>query len=986
MYPNQGTLPSRAARRARRAPFQHRLFLLLYALGALALILPGHLVRPSLPEFARRFVPDLERLVPDVPGAIHGMARRVRDPYRKLGSCAHFFPGPDATPANPPSAGAPAPPPYLSFGEQGLSRFRIKLVQLEKGLRRRVRVVHFGDSMLWYENTARRLRANLQKRYGDGGRGFVYLHGQDFGISLDGHENASKGFELLAIPYNHFNHAQPKWLPEVGFLGLTYRAFPGARSTQWSTLPQAAPWTSATAVVRPGPGQSGRQALLVQGPEATGLLGRGEVLLPGSGCVALEAGFPPSRRISVDIPVVGAADRSAYIDALLLETERGVSYSSVILKGRHMAWLTAVPETNFDCGLRAMRPDLVVMQFGINESASIDWRAYGFTEQDYVRQATELFSRIRRALPDVDVLLIGPYERLKPGAGGVWTQYQAHDRVRELQKQMARAQGLAFFDSWSFLGGEGQLRRLIPKRLAHNDYAHLTMEGGDLLADAVFRELVGDSQNVPVDSGFGGAVRKEEVATASESPILFNSRAFLWFFLFVLVAATALSRLPSARLVLLTVASWFFYASWNWWVIFLILGSTVLDYFAALAVDYSRCAGRRGTLWLCSSLVGNLGLLFFFKYHDFFAGLFNPVVPEPWRLPILNLLLPVGISFYTFQTLSYTIDVWRGVLPVERSFLRFSLFVAFFPQLVAGPIVRAAQFLPDITSRIRHFVLTRTRAAEALFLISSGLLKKALADTLATNLVDRVFQTPRMYTVTETLAGIYGFAVQIYLDFSSYTDIALGCAALLGFHLTENFRRPYAAVTVSDFWRRWHISLGSWLRDYLYMSLGGNRSRVLVNLGITMLLAGLWHGAGVNFVLWGAFHGALLVVERALGLHRLRAEELSALGRFAMRLLVFHLVLVGWVLFRCQDLRILPELGHALATRIFVAPNLDLATTAAIALPLAWHWLPAKATAGLVARVQRMPALLQGAVGASLAMLATGISSTEARAFLYFQF
>ena len=1020
-------MDSRRERRTRRAPVQHTWFLVLYAAGMIGVLGSASIARAFVAEPNRQFFPDVRSLLPALPPESLSSLRPLRalilaglqlgyigphlapqggasrphgEPPFSAGSSG---PTPDAS--RP--VGAPAPPPYLSYGDRGLRQFRIKLVQLEKGLRRRVRVVHFGDSMLWYENTARRLRGLLQERYGDGGRAFVYLHGQDFGITLDGHQSDSKGFDLHAIPYNHFNHREPKWLPDVGFLGLSYQARPGARTLQWSTQ-RTAPWTSVTAIVRPLPGQRREQSIRLIDPDTQKEIGHATASVTNQNCAVLEAVVSPSRRIAVDFPVGDGAARSAYIDAVLLETNQGVSYSSVILKGRHMAWLTAVPEANFRCGWAALSPDLVVMQFGINESASIDWHAAGFTEQDYLRQAGELFARIQAAAPGVEILLIGPYERLKPIGGGQWVNYAAHDRVRAMQQELARNRGLAFFDSWSFLGGQGQLRRLIPKRLAHNDYAHLTMQGGDLLAEGVFRELMpregnraaGQPNGIGAPPGGATTVSTAPMAATTTataapvegetgsvgSPILFNSKEFLWFFLVVLVVSSLLIRFPSARLTFLVAASWYFYASWKWWALSLIVGSTVLDYAAALGVDRARRGGGRGTAWLCVSLAGNLGLLFFFKYHDFFSGLLNPALPPSLQMPVLDLILPVGISFYTFQTLSYTIDVWRGVLPVERGFLRFALFVSFFPQLVAGPIVRAAQFLPGVTSRIRHFVLTRSRAAEALFLIFSGLFKKAIADAVAVNLVDRVFQTPQMYTVTETLAGMYGFAVQIYLDFSSYTDMALGCAVLLGFRLTENFRAPYAAVTISDFWRRWHISLGSWLRDYLYMSLGGNRSRVVFNLAVTMLLAGLWHGAGLNFVMWGAFHGFFLIVERVIGIHRVSAAQLSFGMRLFARALVFHVVLVGWVLFRCADLTVAQEILKALRTGIYAAPNLDAPILMAVAAPLLWHWLPSGAKDRVVLGLQSLPPVFQGCLGAFFALGAYRIASAQARAFLYFQF
>ncbi len=336
---------------------------------------------------------------------------------------------------------------------------------------------------------------------------------------------------------------------------------------------------------------------------------------------------------------------------------------------------------------------------------------------------------------------------------------------------------------------------------------------------------------------------------------------------------------PLGRIIVLFVASSLFYHAWAAampgpyrYLLGLLLFTIVLDYFLGIWIESTEDPFARTAL-LVVSVISNLGILFFFKYADF-------VTHDVLMLDVdrLNLILPAGISFHTFQSLSYTIDVYRKKLPATRSVLRFATFVLFFPQLVAGPIVRAQDLLPQLD---RLPALEMQKATRGLFLILVGLFKKiALADTLAIVIVDRVFDAPENFSSVEVLAGVYGYALQIYLDFSAYSDIAIGSALVLGMTLPENFRTPYRSANLQEFWRRWHISLSTWLRDYLYIALGGNRGaqwRTYVNLILTMLLGGLWHGASWAFVVWGGLHGFGLAVTRYF--QRATAVDRAAAGR-----------------------------------------------------------------------------------------------------------
>jgi D-alanyl-lipoteichoic acid acyltransferase DltB (MBOAT superfamily) len=327
---------------------------------------------------------------------------------------------------------------------------------------------------------------------------------------------------------------------------------------------------------------------------------------------------------------------------------------------------------------------------------------------------------------------------------------------------------------------------------------------------------------------------------------------------------------PLGRVLVLFVASSLFYHAWAAempgpyrYLLGVLLGTIVLDYYLAIWIENTQDRWRRKALVIVS-LCSNLGILCFFKYTDF-------LTQDVMHLPVrpLHLILPAGISFHTFQSLSYTIDVYRKQLKATRSVVEFATFVLFFPQLVAGPIVRAQDLLPQLSDLP---ALEVRKATDGLFRISIGLFKKiAIADRVGEVLVDRVFKDPQHFTSVEVLAGVIGYALQIYCDFSGYSDIAIGSAQVLGFDLPENFRTPYRSANIQEFWRRWHISLSTWLRDYLYVTLGGNRGapwRTYVNLSLTMLLGGLWHGPRWTFVVWGGMHGFGLAITRFFQRHR----------------------------------------------------------------------------------------------------------------------
>ncbi len=378
----------------------------------------------------------------------------------------------------------------------------------------------------------------------------------------------------------------------------------------------------------------------------------------------------------------------------------------------------------------------------------------------------------------------------------------------------------------------------------------------------------------------------------------FNSLPFA-IFLATLLASFAVVRGDRARKVLLLAAGVFFYGYWNWRFLALIGFTSVFDYFLALQIAASE--GARRKQWLILDVTVNLALLAVFKYLDFFIGSFDALLaPLGVHLRTVGILVPVGISFFVFEAMSYCIDVYRGKLQPYREWLHFGLFIFFFPRMIAGPIIRAADFLPQIANRPLR--LTSANASRAACTFALGLIKKVLiADRLAM-LVDPVFKHPGAFDGATVWAAVVAYAIQIFCDFSGYTDMAIGLARLFGLELPLNFNLPYLATNITDFWRRWHISLSSWLRDYLYISLGGNRrgrARTYLNLILTMLLGGLWHGPSWNFVVWGGLHGVALAVHKAVGgTAEARGgpvrQTLSALGTFTF-------VCVCWVFFRASS-------------------------------------------------------------------------------------
>lgn len=377
--------------------------------------------------------------------------------------------------------------------------------------------------------------------------------------------------------------------------------------------------------------------------------------------------------------------------------------------------------------------------------------------------------------------------------------------------------------------------------------------------------------------------------------MLFNSTIYL---VFLPLVAVLYYFLPLWwRRIMLVIASYAFYMVWSVPFASLLVFSTVIDYTAARVIDGTESALRQ-RIALLVSLSANLGVLAVFKYADFFTNsAYSLFGARPW--PELDLILPLGISFYTFQTMSYTIDVYRGHLRARKSFIDIALYVSFFPQLVAGPIIRADTLIPQLREENEaNWQLIRAGIA----LIIWGMIKKVFVADAMAPIVNEAYGNASVTSGLALLSATYAFAIQIYCDFSGYTDIAIGSALVLGIRLPANFREPYLSCSIREFWRRWHISLSTWLRDYLYIPLGGSKrgpTHTQINLMITMLLGGLWHGAGWNWVIWGGLQGAMMIIERLIGLSE--SPPKAALARIIRWFITFHLVCLSWVFFRASN-------------------------------------------------------------------------------------
>ena len=480
-----------------------------------------------------------------------------------------------------------------------------------------------------------------------------------------------------------------------------------------------------------------------------------------------------------------------------------------------------------------------------------------------------------------------------------------------------------------------------------------------------------------------------------QEPILFSSGLFFFLFLGFLIVYRALRKQLLARLIYVTLFSLYFYYKSSGLFFLLLLFVATSDFCIGQCLSRTVIQWKRKA-WVVLSLCIDLGLLCYFKYFNFLREICYSIVNETDKFEPLDIFLPVGISFFTFQSISYVIDIYRGRIEAIRRWIDYVFYVSFFPQLVAGPIVRARDFLPQI---YKNPVITHAQFGEGLFLVLCGLFKKSvISDYISLNFVDRIFDAPLLYTGVENLLGVYGYALQIYCDFSGYSDMAIGIALLLGFRFNINFDSPYQSATITEFWRRWHISLSSWLKDYLYISLGGNRKgkfRTYLNLFITMLLGGLWHGASVSFILWGAWHGIALAIHKFVmgrfSSFKQVGTEMKPWRRVLGIIFTFHLVCLGWIMFRADSMQTVGEILTQIGTNFhpevfmqFIHGYKGVCLLMIIGYIL--HFMPKQWENRMQRIVTDSPLFVQAVILALAIFTVVQFKSAGVQPFIYFQF
>lgn len=490
-----------------------------------------------------------------------------------------------------------------------------------------------------------------------------------------------------------------------------------------------------------------------------------------------------------------------------------------------------------------------------------------------------------------------------------------------------------------------------------------------------------------------------------ESPMIFSSGLFFILFLGFLPLYGLLRKTTTLRIIYVVLFSLFFYYKSSGIYVLLLLFATTSDFLIAHQMSKTSDQNMRKR-WVALSILINLGILSYFKYFNFLADLITQGISslgiavgnetvsslqwEAW-----DIFLPVGISFYTFQTMSYIIDVYRGDVKPLKRWIDYAFYVSFFPQLVAGPIVRAKDFIPQIH---RRPTVSRGEFGRGLFLIILGLLKKAIiSDYISLNFVDRVFDAPTLYSGVENLMAVYGYALQIYCDFSGYSDMAIGIALFLGFHFNKNFDVPYTSTNITEFWRKWHISLSTWLKDYLYIPLGGNRKgkvRTYINLIITMLLGGLWHGAALRFILWGGMHGLALALHKiwcTLFHRKGKVQKRYIAGKLLGGIITFHFVCFAWIFFRADSIAIVEEVVNQIIYQFHPEIMWDFVVGYRWVLLLmligyTLHYLPKTWRRASERWLVRAPFVVQMLLLVVLIFLVFQFKSADVQPFIYFQF
>lgn len=742
-----------------------------------------------------------------------------------------------------------------------------------------------------------------------------------------------------------------------------------------------------------------------------------------------ETGCQLNRAKEILIEFTGKVSPDIY--GISIESGNGIIVDNIPQRGSAGLEFTMVNSDNLSDSYKCLSPDLFIFHYGLNVVKNVR-KDYTYYQKGLSRQ----LSLLKEISPATSILVVGLTDMAESDGDSI-KSYPNIPVIINAQREAAADAGVAFIDSYSAMGGESSIIRWTERKppLAQKDYVHFTYTGADslskILTDIIFSEgltgpekllnnkvktdtviLAGsitpaEPEKKHIEESYISTIITSLLRYDPEKPLIFSTAAFWLFFLFVLAGYSLIYKKLFVRNIYLFLVSLFFYYKSGGLFLFLLIFVTLVDFTLGLLIFHSK---RRITrkLFILFSIISNLGILAYFKYTVFFVDSINQLFGTNYvvfdllasfsnlhlgtSFDISNIILPVGISFFTFQSLSYTFDVYRKKMEPVRNIIDFGFFVSFFPQLVAGPIVRASEFIPQI---YREFHIERREFSHALFLISKGLIKKiVISDFIAINFIDRVFDAPSIYSGFENLMAVYGYGLQIYCDFSGYTDIAIGLGLILGFKLPINFNSPYKAVDISDFWKRWHISLSRWLKDYLYIPLGGNRKgklRTNFNLLITMLLGGLWHGASLRFIIWGLLHGIGLVINKLWNSIFGDSYKRSMIGRAIAAFITFQFVNFCWIFFRAPDMdsviTMLKQIFESFSPGSYMTvlpaySNVFLLIIAGYLI----HFLPEKIKEAYRGVFIRIPLFVQLLVIMLIAILLFRMRSTEVMPFIYFRF
>jgi alginate O-acetyltransferase complex protein AlgI len=719
------------------------------------------------------------------------------------------------------------------------------------------------------------------------------------------------------------------------------------------------------------------------------------------------------------------------IYGISIESRTGLILDNIPQRGSAGLEFTMVDRKNLTEAYKKLSPDLFILHYGLNIVRNVK-DDYSYYQKGLSRQ----LALLKAISPGTRILVVSLTDMALKEGDSI-KSYRNIPTIIEAQKIATSEAGVTFWNSYEAMGGESSIIKWSEKKpaLAQKDYVHFTYPGADtlsrILTEALFTFRKTDTVRpkrtaVKADTIIAVTtvavppppVEKEQKSTISllvtsllrynpDDPLIFSTSAFWLFLLIVMAGYSLIYKKMFVRNFYLFLVSLFFYYKSGGLFLLLLIFVTLIDFTCGLLIHRSRTKLMRRFL-IMFSIFSNLGILAYFKYTGFFVNTINELFATDIKVydflaafsnlhlgtsfNISNIILPVGVSFFTFQSLSYTFDVYRRKIEPVRNVVDFGFYVSFFPQLVAGPIVRASEFIPQLYN---EFHLSKREFSHALFLISKGLIKKIIiSDFIAVNFIDHVFDAPSIYSGFENLMAVYGYGLQIYCDFSGYTDIAIGIGLLFGFRLPLNFNSPYKAAGLSDFWRRWHISLSRWLKDYLYIPLGGNRKgklRANINLLITMLLGGLWHGADLRFVLWGLLHGFGLVAGRIWNSIFGNRINLGLFGRALTVFITFQFVSFCWIFFRAPDMESVKiMIGQIIGN---FSPGSYMTVLPAyssvfllIAVGYIIHLLPERIKESYRGLFISIPLAAQIVVLMMIAVLLFQMRSTDTIPFIYFRF